>query len=136
MVAFSRVASLRILIFRWTTGPFHKLSGTWAKWNSIWRQVEVMKRFVHRGPRRHVPDTGVIHHCRFTLMGTVEVLPLMLISTSPKLCVLHQAWRPSLPRTHFRHSFFQTGRRRSMLRTGQLVTKLLVEVSATSISDD
>ena len=31
---------------------------------------------------------------------------------------------------------FQTGRRRSTLRTGQLVTKLLDDVTATSMTDD
>ena len=41
VVAFSRVASLRSLIFRLATGPSHKLSGTWAKWNLIWQRAEV-----------------------------------------------------------------------------------------------
>ena len=31
--------------------------------------VEVMRRFVYGGPRRHVLDPGVIHHCRFRFDG-------------------------------------------------------------------
>ena len=48
-------------------------------------QVEVTRRFVYAGLRRHVPDAGVIHHCRFALIRSVEVLPLMLISLPRKL---------------------------------------------------
>ena len=62
---FSRVASLRSLILRLTTGPFHKLSGTWAALGTtpptillttaVKSQVEVMRRFCLRRPKATCP---------------------------------------------------------------------------------